>query len=104
MAYAAARRPNEIGIRLALGAGRRGVIWMLMRDVGVLTLAGLALGASAALAVSRTIESFLFETRPNDPITVALAAAILLASALAAGYGPARRASRIDPLVALRHD
>jgi predicted lysophospholipase L1 biosynthesis ABC-type transport system permease subunit len=104
MAYAAARRTSEIGLRLALGAGRGAVIWMMLRDVCVLAAVGLAIGASAALAASRLIESFLFETNPNDPRAVALAAAILLTSALAAGYGPAWRASRLDPMVALRHD
>jgi macrolide transport system ATP-binding/permease protein len=104
MAYAVARRTSEIGLRLALGAGRRTVIWMMLRDVCVLAAAGLAIGAAAALAASRLIESFLFETKANDPRAVALAAAILLASALAAGYGPAWRASRVDPLTALRHE
>ncbi len=104
MAYAAARRTNEIGLRLALGAGRRSVIWMMLRDVFVVAVVGLAIGASAAFAASRLIESFLFETKPNDPRAVALAAAILLLSALAAAYGPARRASRVDPLAALRHE
>jgi predicted permease len=104
MAYAAARRTNEIGLRLALGAGRGAVIWMMLRDVCVLAAVGLTIGASAALASSRLIESFLFETKPNDPSAVALAATILLISALAAGYAPARRASRVDPLTALRHE
>lgn len=104
MAYAAARRTNEIGLRLALGAGRGAVIWMMLRDVCVLAAVGLAIGASVALASSRLIESFLFETKPNDPRAVALATTILLISALAAGYGPARRASRVDPLTALRHE
>jgi predicted permease len=104
MAYAVARRTSEIGLRLALGAGKGGVIWMMLRDVCVLAAVGLAIGGSAALAASRLIESFLFETTPNDPRAVALAAAILLTSALAAGYGPARRASRLDPLTALRHE
>ena len=104
MAYAAARRTNEIGLRLALGAGRGAVIWMMLRDVCVLAAVGLAIGASVALASPRLIESFLFETKPNDPRAVALATTILLISALAAGYGPARRASRVDPLTALRHE
>ena len=104
MAYAVARRTGEIGLRLALGAGRSAVIWMMLRDVCVLAAVGLAIGASAALAASRLIESFLFETKPNDPRAVALAAAILLISTLAAGYGPAWRASRVDPLTALRHE
>jgi macrolide transport system ATP-binding/permease protein len=104
MAYAVARRTGEIGVRLALGAGRGTVIWMILRDVCVLAAIGLAIGVSAALAASRLIESFLFQTTPNDPRAVALAAAVLLISALAAGYGPARRASRVDPLTALRHE
>jgi macrolide transport system ATP-binding/permease protein len=104
MAYAVARRTGEIGLRLALGARRGAVIWMMLREVCVLAGVGLAIGASAALAASRLIESFLYETKPNDPRAVALAAAILLTSALAAGYGPARRASRLDPLTALRHE
>ena len=104
MAYAVARRTNEIGLRLALGAGRGVVIWMMLRDVLVLGGVGLAIGGSAAVMLSRLVESFLFETRPNDPRALALAAAILLTSALVAGYGPARRASRVDPLTALRHE
>jgi predicted permease len=104
MAYAVARRTAEIGLRLALGAGRGAVIWMMLRDVCVLAAVGLAIGASAALASSRLVESFLFETKANDPRAVMLAATILLISALAAGYGPARRASRVDPLTALRHE
>jgi macrolide transport system ATP-binding/permease protein len=104
MAYAVARRTSEIGLRLALGAGRGAVIWMILRDVCVLAAVGLAIGVAAAIAASRLLESFLFETAPNDPRAVTLAAAILLGSALAAGYGPARRASRVDPLTALRHD
>jgi macrolide transport system ATP-binding/permease protein len=104
MAYAVARRTSEIGLRLALGARRGSVIWMMLRDVCVLAAVALAIGASAALSASRLVESFLFETKPNDPRAIALAAAILLLSALAAGYGPARRASRVDPLTALRHE
>ena len=104
MSYAAARRTNEIGLRLALGAGRGAVIWMMLRGVFVLAVVGLAIGAYAALAGSRLIESFLFESKPNDLRSVALAAAILLTSALVAAYGPAWRASRVDPLTALRHE
>jgi len=104
MAYTVARRTGEIGLRLALGAGRGAVIWMILRDVCALAAVGLTIGLSAAFAASRLIESLLFDTKPNDPRTVAAAAAILLTAALVAGYGPARRASRIDPLTALRHD
>jgi macrolide transport system ATP-binding/permease protein len=104
MAYALARRTNEIGLRLALGATRSRVIWMMLRDVCLLVAAGLAIAVPTALTASRVIESFLFGTRPNDPLTIGLAAAILLGATLAAGYGPARRASQIDPMAALRHE
>ena len=104
MAYAVARRTNEIGLRIALGAGRGIVIWMVLREVCVLAVAGLAIGVPAALGVSRLVESFLFAMKPNDPRAIAAAAAILLTAAIVAGYGPARRASRVDPMVALRHE
>ena len=104
MAYAVARRTNEIGLRMALGAGRGTVIWMVLRDVCVLAAIGLAIGVPTALGTSRLIESFLFEIKPNDPRAVTLAAVMLLAAALMAGYGPARRASRVDPMIALRHE
>jgi predicted permease len=104
MSYAVARRTPEIGLRLALGAGRGTVTWMVLRQVCVLAAVGLAIAVPAALMTSRLIESFLFATRPNDPQALALAAAILVAAALTAGYWPARRASRVDPMVALRHE
>jgi ABC-type antimicrobial peptide transport system permease subunit len=104
MAYAVARRTSEIGLRMALGAGRGAVIWMVLREVCVLAAVGLAIGVPAALGTSRLIESFLFGVRPNDPRALALAAVILLTAAFVAGYGPARRASRVDPMVALRHE
>jgi predicted permease len=104
MAYAVARRTSEIGLRLALGARRAAVAWMILRDVCVLSAVGLTIGASAALAAARLVESFLFEVAPRDPRAIAVAAAILLAAALAAAYGPARRAARVDPLTALRYE
>jgi ABC-type antimicrobial peptide transport system permease subunit len=104
MAYAVARRTRELGIRMALGAQRGSVIWMVLREVCVLVAIGLAISVPTALGTSRLIESFLFNTKANDPRALALAVAILLCAALVAGYGPARRASRVDPLVALRHD
>ena len=104
MAYAVARRTNEIGLRLALGARRGAVIWMMLRDVCVLAAIGLAIGAAVAWPASRLVESFLYATKPNDPRTLASAAALLLVAAFAAGYGPARRASQVDPMTALRHE
>jgi ABC-type antimicrobial peptide transport system permease subunit len=104
MAYAVTRRTSEIGLRMALGAGRLTVTWMVLREVCVLAAVGLAIAVPTALATSRLIESFLFGMKPNDPLVLALAAMILLIATLAAGYGPARRASRVDPMVALRHE
>jgi predicted permease len=104
MSYTVARRTKEIGVRMALGARRSGVIWMVLREVCVLVAAGLAISLPIALASSRLLESFLFGVRPNDPRALAAAAAILLAAALVAGYAPSRRASRVDPMVALRHE
>jgi predicted permease len=104
MAYAVTRRTREIGLRMALGARRWDVTWTVLREVGVLAAIGLAVAVPTAIATSRLVESFLFGMKPNDPPTLALAAGVLLAAALAAGYGPARRASRVDPMVALRHE
>jgi macrolide transport system ATP-binding/permease protein len=104
MAYAVARRTRELGIRMALGARRGSVIWMVLREVCVLVAIGLAVSVPAALGASRLIESFLFATKPNDPRALAAAVAVLVSAALAAGYGPARRASRVDPMIALRHE
>lgn len=104
MAYAVARRTSEIGLRMALGAGRGAVIWMVLREVCVLAAIGLAIGVPTALGTSRLIQSFLFEVQPNDPRALTVAAVILLSAALMAGYGPARRASRVDPMIALRHE
>jgi macrolide transport system ATP-binding/permease protein len=104
MAYSVARRTGEIGIRMALGAQRPGVIYMVMREVLATTAVGLLLGYTAARFTMRFVESFLFGTKPNDFVAIAAAIAILLAAALAAGYLPAWRASRIDPAAALRNE
>ena len=104
MSYTVTRRTGEIGIRMALGAHRRAVVWMILREVAALAFAGLAISIPAALAASKFIRSFLFGAKPNDPLTLACAAAVLLAAALLAGYIPARRASRIDPMAALRNE
>ncbi|HWD99119.1 MAG TPA: ABC transporter permease [Bryobacteraceae bacterium] len=104
MAYSVARRTNEIGIRIALGAERRRVLWMVLREVLALCVAGLAIGFGIALETARFVASFLFGVRPSDPFSFGLSAAILVTCALAAGYAPAWRASRIDPMQALRHE
>jgi predicted lysophospholipase L1 biosynthesis ABC-type transport system permease subunit len=104
VSYNVARRTGEIGIRMALGAPRAGVVRMVLREVLVLVSGGVAIGAIAALAASRLVTSFLYGLKANDPLTLSLAVTILLGSALLAAYAPARRASRIDPMAALRHE
>jgi predicted permease len=104
MSYIVARQAGEIGIRMALGAQRGAVIWIVLRRVLLMVAVGLAISVPAALGASRLVKSFLFETEPNDPMTMALAGVVILSAAILAGYLPARRASRIDPLAALRHD
>jgi len=104
MSYGVARRTNEIGIRMALGARGRSVLWLVLREGLVLVAIGLVIGLVAASALTRTAESLLYELKPNDPLTIALATVLLAAVALLAGYLPARRASRVDPMVALRDE
>jgi macrolide transport system ATP-binding/permease protein len=102
VSYNVARRTGEIGIRMALGAQRGGIVQMVLRDVLVLATLGLCAGLAVALSASRFVASFLYGLKPNDPMTLAPAAIILLSAVLIAGYVPARRASRIDPVTALR--
>ncbi len=104
MAYAVARRTGEIGIRMALGATRRRVIWMVLREVLVLSVFGLAIGLGAAYQTTAFLKSFLFGVKPNDPVAMGASVAILIVCAVLAGYFPAFRASRIDPMVALRNE
>jgi predicted permease len=104
MSYAVVRRTTEIGIRMALGARRRTVIGMVLRECAWLVLAGIAIGVAAATAMARLVESQLFALRPTDPLTLASAAIVLATAAALAGFIPARRASRVDPLIALRYE
>jgi putative ABC transport system permease protein len=104
MSYNVARRRNEIGIRMALGAEQHRVLGMVLGEVAVLIGIGLILGLGAALATTRLLASFLYELQPNDPRTLGLAAAVLAGVALMAGYFPARRASKLDPMTALRDE
>lgn len=103
-AYAVARRRSEIGVRMALGAQRANVLWLILRQVVVLAAAGLLVGIPASVAAGRAVASFLYEVQPGDPVSIAAGALILFAVAVASGYFPARRASRLDPLAALRSD
>jgi ABC-type antimicrobial peptide transport system permease subunit len=104
LAYAIAGRTNEIGIRMALGAQRASVVLMVMRDVLWMLAAGLVVGILAVLAAGRLIASMLFGLQPNDVSTIAFSATLLVIVALAAGYLPARRASSVDPVTALRFE
>jgi macrolide transport system ATP-binding/permease protein len=104
VSYNVAQRTNEIGIRIALGAQRAGVIRMILRDVLTTVLVGLAVGVPGALLASKLVSSFLYGIKPNDPLALAVAVGILLCAVLLAGYAPARRASRIEPMAALRHE
>jgi putative ABC transport system permease protein len=102
VAYSVAERTHEIGIRVALGAGSADVVGMVLGRLLVLLVPGVALGVLGALATTRVLSSLLFAIRPNDPATFISVAALLAAVAIVAGLAPARRASRVDPLVALR--
>ena len=104
MAYAVTRRTNEIGVRMALGAGRSKVLWMVLRESLTLVALGLAVGLPVALAAGRLVASILFGLSPADPLSLAGAALLLFAFALTASYLPALRASRVDPMVALRYE
>jgi macrolide transport system ATP-binding/permease protein len=104
ISYSVARRSGEIGIRMALGAQPRPVLWMVLREVLVLAAVGLAISVPIALGTSRFVESFLFGMKPNDPLALGLAVMLLLLAALLAGGVPARRAAQIDPMTALRHE
>ena len=102
MSYAVAQRRREIGIRMALGADRRRVVRDVVRDGLTVTLAGLAVGVVAALAAVRVVSTLLFGVTPQDPLTLAGAAASLIAIAILACAVPASRAARVDPVIALR--
>lgn len=104
MSYGVARRTNEIGIRMALGARGGNVLWLVLREALVLVVIGLAVGLFASLLLTKTAATLLYELKPNDPLTITLATLLLTAVALLAGYLPARRASRVDPMVALRDE
>lgn len=104
VSYNVAKRTGEIGIRMALGARRGNVVGMILRQVLTLAILGLAIGVPIAFGASKLVASFLFGMKANDPLAMSAAVVILFGAAILAGYAPARRASRIDPMVALRHE
>lgn len=102
--YAVSRRTSEIGVRVAVGARPEQILWMVLRQVVVLAGIGLMVGVPAALATAPLAGTLLYGVEPTSPLTVAVAASIMLAVAVAAGLLPARRATRLDALVALRSE
>ena len=102
MSYAVARRTREIGIRMALGAERRTVVWLVLREVAILSSVGIAAGIAISLYATRFVRSQLYGLSPTDPTTLAAATLVIAAVAFLAGSLPARRASSVDPMLALR--
>jgi ABC-type antimicrobial peptide transport system permease subunit len=104
MSYHVSRRTAELGIRLALGAPRGAVLWLVMRHVLVLVCAGLSAGYAIALLSVHALRSLLFGLSPYDPATMAIAAGVLITVAVGAGLKPAWKAARVDPMMALRYE
>jgi predicted permease len=104
MSYSVARRTREIGIRMALGAERTSVMWLVLREVTVMVVVGIAIGLPLAFALSRLVQSQLFAMSAHDPAALAGAAGALACVAIASGFLPARRATRVDPMLALRSE
>jgi ABC-type antimicrobial peptide transport system permease subunit len=104
ISYIVTMRRNEIGIRIALGASRGNVVRIFLRQTLALVAFGVILGLALALPVTQSASSLLFGLRPSDPVTLALASLFLTAVALIASFVPARRATKVDPMVALRYE
>jgi ABC-type antimicrobial peptide transport system permease subunit len=104
LSYGVASRTNEIGIRMALGAQRRDVFWLILREAFLLVIVGLAVGLPIIFAVTRLTSTLLFGLTPTDPVSLLVAALLMLSVAMVAGYLPSRRATRVDPMEALRNE
>ena len=104
LSYNVASRTNEIGIRMALGARRRNVLWLVLREALLMVVGGVAVGLPMIWATTRLASTLLFGLTPTDPVSLLLAALLMIAVAMMAGYLPARRAMRVDPMVALRYE
>jgi ABC-type antimicrobial peptide transport system permease subunit len=104
MSYSVARRTNEIGIRMALGAESRDVLHLVMRESMLLVAIGVVAGVAIALVSGRFVATLLYGLPPTDPMSIALAAGVMIFVSAVAGYLPARRASRVDPMVALHYE
>ena len=104
LSFSVARRTNEIGTRMALGATQADVLKMVLRQGLLLVWIGLIVGVAGALALTRLLETLLFGVRPTDPASFAAVAILLLGAGMLASYLPARRATKVDPMVALRYE
>jgi predicted permease len=104
MAYTVGQRTREFGIRVALGAERQRILWLVLREVALLGALGIALGLPAAWGLARVVQSQLYGLSPSDPVTLATSVVVIAAAALFAGFVPARRATRVEPMVALRYE
>jgi putative ABC transport system permease protein len=104
MAYVVARRTREIGIRMALGATQKNVAWMILREIIGMLAVGLCVGLIAAYGIGKVVESLLFGVKAGDPVVFLIAAGLLVAVALLAGWLPSRKAANVDPMVALRYE
>jgi ABC-type antimicrobial peptide transport system permease subunit len=104
MSYTTSRRTNEIGIRMALGAGRSNVRWLVMRETLLLVATGIVIGIPITVLSSHFVDSMLYGLHGSDPLSLIAAVSMLLTVAILAGYLPAQRASKVDPMIALRYE